>query len=174
MILRVGVGALLPAEGSDDVDEPPVVLDTGMSQGSVNLSSEEWDCDINGVVLKKSNGQVLGFKVKRLSGNVEKDILALLDGGNAGLQLWEGLSAGEVEGVVLLTAEGDVHGGIFKNPCVDLFSIRKSKRGFTFLSLKNRSYFNLGLKIIFQAFNFSNFLCVDSIQTAHTQQHENS
>ena len=27
MILRVGVGALLPAEGSDDVDEPPVVLD---------------------------------------------------------------------------------------------------------------------------------------------------
>ena len=69
MILRVGVGALLPAEGSDDVDEPPVVLDaslgtsgllflllaglnfwglsanlTSTSQGSVNLSSEEWDC----------------------------------------------------------------------------------------------------------------------------------
>ena len=112
MILRVGVGALLPAEGSNDVDEPPVVLDaslgtsgllflllaglnfwglsanlTGTSQGSVNLSSKEWDCDIDGVVLKKSNGQVLGFKVKRLSGNVEKDILTLLDGGDAGLQL---------------------------------------------------------------------------------------
>ena len=123
MILRVGVGALLPAEGSDDVDEPPVVLDTGMSQGSVNLSSEEWDCDINGVVLKKSNGQVLGFKVKRLSGNVEKDILALFDGGKVGLLR---LSAGEVEGVVLLTAEGDVHGGNFKNPCV-LICFRSGK-----------------------------------------------
>ena len=63
--LRVGVGSLLAAEGGDDVDEPPVVLDpplcpaslllflllgldlgsltadlTGTSQRSVNLKNE--------------------------------------------------------------------------------------------------------------------------------------
>ena len=66
LVLGVGVGSLLPAEGGDDVDEPPVVLDTSLgtagllflllaglnfwglsanltstSQGSVNLKDNE-------------------------------------------------------------------------------------------------------------------------------------
>ena len=105
LVLGVGVGSLLPAEGGNDVDEPPVVLDTSLgtagllflllaglnfwglsanltstSQGSVNLSSEEWDCNIDGMVLEKGYGQVLSFEVEGLSGDVEQDILALLDG----------------------------------------------------------------------------------------------
>ena len=75
-------------------------------------SSEKWNCNIDGIVFKDGDSHIFGLQIKRLAGNVEANILALLDLGNTGLQLGEGLGAGKVKNVVLLAADGNVHVGL--------------------------------------------------------------
>jgi len=73
------------------------------------FSAEERNGDIDRVVLESGDGHIFGLEVERLSGNVEADVLRLFGLGDSGPQLGERLGSGEVENVVLLTANGDIH-----------------------------------------------------------------
>ena len=73
------------------------------------LSAEKRNGDIDGVVLESRDGDVIGLEVERLSSDVEADGLGLFGLGDSGLQLGKRLGSGEVENIVLLTANGDIH-----------------------------------------------------------------
>ena len=73
-----------------------------------HLATEERNGDVDGQVLKSGDGDV-GLDVDRLSGDVEKDVVAVLGGGDAGLELGQRLGSAEADGVVLLAANRDVH-----------------------------------------------------------------
>ena len=79
------------------------------------LATEEGDGDVDGQVLESGDGDV-GLDVDGLSGDVEKNIVAVLGGGDAGLELGQRLGSAEADGVVLLAANGDIHVDLEKRP----------------------------------------------------------
>merc|ERR1719394_854100 len=119
-LLRVRVGALLATEGSNDVDEPPVVLDpplgatgllflslnlrgltthlTGTGQRSVDLSTLKWDSDIDGGVGKVTQ---VHFHVQGTAVDVQEDVIGALALGNSGGNIRESLGSLQVEHVAL-------------------------------------------------------------------------
>ncbi len=101
--------------GKASIQEQSMVYTTRQIRLSVNnfyLSSEKWNCHIDGIVFKDGNSQIVGLKIQRFAGNVQANILAFLDLSNSGLQLWESFGAGKVKNIVLLAADGNVHVGL--------------------------------------------------------------
>merc|ERR1719495_70135 len=131
--LGVGVGSLLAAEGLDHVDEPPVVLNpplgpasllfllllslnlggltthlTSTGKGTVHLTSEKRNVQVNGVVFQ---GSEVNLILKRSSGAEKIKLLDInaLQQGELCLQALNISLGGHIEDVGLGTTNDQLH-----------------------------------------------------------------